>query len=459
MKTTKSRSRSVTATFLSILLAVVLAATGCASKVVPAEEPQQQEPAYVADLVRQLTPSGITVQWNQPVISPDPPTTRVEYQVTQRDYPKAWLQQEIDVPDGISIVCMNGTGWVLGQYIKKPSKVLAGYSLYRVENRSLYKVVDLGQSNSFVPNEISPIGDQTFVLSDRYCVWGSYMITPRGNRTVTLWAYDLVTKNLFQWGDSEQLPRPVGSGVDNDFLNDMYVHDDGTVYAVMVTTVLGSQHSFNVLLQSDLSIHEQVRVVASVQDVGWSVVMRDGNDLWVRQETQAVSTSQGSQPGSISLIRMDLSSGKKQTFITDGPLAVADADGKDILLIHEGSTASMSDRPVESPTDSPYADLWLFTASDNTLRVVARIPWNEEICGPCSARLLASGIVYDAQGPQHLFFSFRERKFYNIDRLAVPAFRDLTRVGIFKYGLDAYWGQHDPSEPKGTTTVQILEPD
>ena len=40
MKTTKSRSCSRVATFLSILLAVVLAATGCAQKVVPIEGPQ-----------------------------------------------------------------------------------------------------------------------------------------------------------------------------------------------------------------------------------------------------------------------------------------------------------------------------------------------------------------------------------------------------------------------------------
>jgi len=40
MKTTKSRSRSIAATFLSILLAVVLAATGCAPKVAPVEGPQ-----------------------------------------------------------------------------------------------------------------------------------------------------------------------------------------------------------------------------------------------------------------------------------------------------------------------------------------------------------------------------------------------------------------------------------
>ena len=40
MKTTKSRSRSRVATFLSILLATVLVATGCAPKVVPVEGPQ-----------------------------------------------------------------------------------------------------------------------------------------------------------------------------------------------------------------------------------------------------------------------------------------------------------------------------------------------------------------------------------------------------------------------------------
>ncbi|MCX6097170.1 MAG: hypothetical protein NTZ77_01600 [Caldiserica bacterium] len=40
MRTTKSRSRSITATFMSILLSVVLAATGCAPKVVPVDGPQ-----------------------------------------------------------------------------------------------------------------------------------------------------------------------------------------------------------------------------------------------------------------------------------------------------------------------------------------------------------------------------------------------------------------------------------
>jgi len=40
MKTTKSRSRSIAATFLSILLAMVLVATGCAPKVAPVEGPQ-----------------------------------------------------------------------------------------------------------------------------------------------------------------------------------------------------------------------------------------------------------------------------------------------------------------------------------------------------------------------------------------------------------------------------------
>src|SRR5450759_268533 len=40
MKTTKSRSCSRVATFLSILLATVLVATGCAQKVVPVEGPQ-----------------------------------------------------------------------------------------------------------------------------------------------------------------------------------------------------------------------------------------------------------------------------------------------------------------------------------------------------------------------------------------------------------------------------------
>jgi len=40
MKTTKSRSSSRIATFTSILLAVVLSATGCATKVVPTESPQ-----------------------------------------------------------------------------------------------------------------------------------------------------------------------------------------------------------------------------------------------------------------------------------------------------------------------------------------------------------------------------------------------------------------------------------
>ena len=41
MKTTKSRSCSRVATFMSILLALVLVATGCAPKVVPVEGPQQ----------------------------------------------------------------------------------------------------------------------------------------------------------------------------------------------------------------------------------------------------------------------------------------------------------------------------------------------------------------------------------------------------------------------------------
>jgi len=434
-----------------VLALTAILFTGCGVPV------SQQQSAYVADLVRQLKPAGITVQWKQPAVGPDPPAILVPYQATQRDYPEAWVKQEIAVPDGITIQCMNGTGWVLGAYNKQSGRILNGHSLYHVENGTLRKVADIGRSNTSFSNTQQPAGDHAFALSDRYCVWGSIMKTSNGNRTVALWAYDLVTGTSFQWGDSEHLPRLLGSGTYLDDIGEMQLCDDGTVFTVITTVVEGSKSSLSVLLQCQLPTGK-LHVVATAQDVAWLPLMQDGNSLWIQQEKSAPPTPQGNQGGTLSLIRVDLVLGTLETFITDSSLLGCDTDGKRILLIHEGSTASMSDRPWESPTDSPYADLWLFSPSEHTLRVVARVPWKEEIGRLGSIALLTSGIMYGIQGPQHLFFSFRESKFYNVDNIVVPAFKGATRFGIFKYGLDYFGEKHEPSEPKGITMLQVLEP-
>ena len=432
-----------------VLALAVLSFAWCRVPVSP------QRPDYVTDLVRQLTPAGITVRWKRPAIAPDPPATRVEYQVTQLDYPKAWLKQEIAVPGGNYIQCMNGTGWVLATYNKNSNGTLIGYSLYRVESDTLHKVIDIGRSNTSGLHDYDPFGDQAFALSDRYCVWGSIMKAANGRKTVALWAYDLLTGKSFQWGDSKDLPRPTGNDEDDSF-STILLAEDGTATTVIATGGWNGT-GLEVLVQCKLPT-ERARVVTTAQDVDWSPLMQDGNGLWIEQRTKAVYRPQGNLNGSISLIRVDLSSGKLQTFITDSPLAASNMDGKHILLIHEGSMVSMTDQPWESPIDSSYADLWLFTPSEHTLHVVARVPWDYDLCGPCSAMLLTSGIVYSAEGPQHLFFSFREHKFYNIDSPVLPAFNGATRFGIFKYGLDYYGEKHEPSEPTNVTTVQILEP-
>jgi len=62
MKTMTSRSRSITATFTSILLAVVLVAAGCAPKVVPVEGPQIS--AMMLTNVRASAYDTVPLQWN-----------------------------------------------------------------------------------------------------------------------------------------------------------------------------------------------------------------------------------------------------------------------------------------------------------------------------------------------------------------------------------------------------------
>src|SRR5664280_1090744 len=211
-----------------VLALAVLSFAWCRVPVSP------QRPDYVTDLVRQLTPAGITVRWKRPAIAPDPPATRVEYQVTQRDYPKAWLKQEIAVPGGNYIQCMNGTGWVLATYNKNSNGTLIGYSLYRVESDTLHKVIDIGRSNTSGLHDYDPFGDQAFALSDRYCVWGSIMKAANGRKTVALWAYDLLTGKSFQWGDSKDLPRPTGNDEDDSF-STILLAEDGTATTVIAT--------------------------------------------------------------------------------------------------------------------------------------------------------------------------------------------------------------------------------
>lgn len=429
--------------------------TGCSVSV------SQQQPAYVADLVRQLKPDGITVQWDRPAVAPDPPATLVPYQLTQRDYPASWVKQEIAVPDGVYIQYLNGTGWALGDCQGQPGGNPDGHALYRVENGTVHKVADIGRSNAFGPNEYPPSGDQSFALSDRYCVWGSIMKAANGHKTVALWAYDLATGRSFQWGDSERLPRLPSSDKDPsqqvlDDINWMLLDDDGTAFTVVTTGGWSGPH-LAVLLQCKLPT-DQARVVATAQDVNWLPLMQEGSGLWIRQEKATGLTPQGNPTGSVSLIRADLVSGTLETFIADSPLSASWADGKHILLIHEGSTASMLHRPWESPTDSPYADLWLFTPSEHNLRVIARVPWTESIGRLHDLALLTSGIIYGTEGPQKLFYSFKEHKFYNVDGIVVPAFKSATRFGIWKYGLDYFSGKREPSEPKGITMLQILEP-
>lgn len=48
--------------------------------------------------------------------------------------------------------------------------------------------------------------------------------------------------------------------------------------------------------------------------------MREGNDLWIRQEKETGLTPQGNRTGNVSLIRVDLVSGTLETFIADSPL-------------------------------------------------------------------------------------------------------------------------------------------
>jgi hypothetical protein len=438
-----------------VLALTAMLVTGCSVSV------SQRQPTYVADLIRQLQPVGITVQWKRSVVGPDPPATLVPFQVTQRDYPETWVKQEIAVPEGIDIQCMNGTGWALGVYNRKSGGILNGHSLYRVENGTMRKVADVGRSNAFGLNEYPPSGDQAFALSDQYCVWGSTMKSPDGRKTIALWAYDLITGKSLQWGDSEGLPRLPSSDKDPsqqvlDSISTILLGDDGTAFAVITTRGWSGSH-LDVLLQCKLPT-EQAHVVATVQDAYWRPIIQERSSLWIQQGKKTGLTPQGNMAGSISLIRMDLASGTPETFITDSPLLGCNTDGKRILLIHEGSTTSMLDRPWESPTDSPYADLWLFSPSEHTLRVVARVPWKEEIGRLGSIALLTSGIMYGIQGPQHLFFSFRESKFYNVDNIVVSAFKGATRFGIYEYGLDYFGEKHEPSEPKNITMLQILEP-
>jgi len=144
-----------------------------------------------------------------------------------------------------------------------------------------------------------------------------------GHKTVTLWAYDLVTGRSFQWGDLERLPRLPDSDTDPsqqvlDDTNGILLDDSGTALAVITTGGWSGPH-LAVLLQCKLPTG-QARVVGTAQDVTWLPLMREGNDLWIRQEKETGLTPQGNRTGNVSLIRVDLVSGTLETFIADSQL-------------------------------------------------------------------------------------------------------------------------------------------